>query len=226
MHLLTSHPIARHSADHLYPRGIKNDNTHCPLFVQACLRQFGRPRLLDLGCAGGGLVRDFLDAGFEAYGVDGSDFARVNGLGEWPIIEKHLFTADIAKPFELREDSQTAIFNVITAWEVLEHIPREDLPILFQNIKTHLSRDGMFCASIATFVDTVEGTEYHITLQNEAWWHTQFLKNGLFPLRLKSDRHSFKLHELPRGSGNRLTLGDWNAHDRPDMGFHVFAIVV
>ena len=73
--LVTDHPIAFHSDDHKHPRGTRNDNTRHPRFVRKCETVFGRKiRALDLGCAGGGLVLDFLLAGHSAVGLEGSDY--------------------------------------------------------------------------------------------------------------------------------------------------------
>ena len=59
--VITSSPVAAASNDHKVPLGTINDNTRCPRFVAACERVFRKPlRFMDLGCAGGGLVLDFL----------------------------------------------------------------------------------------------------------------------------------------------------------------------
>ncbi|MGB1548571.1 MAG: hypothetical protein ACPHIA_08600, partial [Alphaproteobacteria bacterium] len=66
----TDYPVALASNDHLHPRGTMNDNTRHPRFVTALREWLGDDlSYLDLGCAGGGLVFDFLINGFEAYGI-------------------------------------------------------------------------------------------------------------------------------------------------------------
>lgn len=207
--LITDHPIASQSADHLHPRGTMLDNTHCLPFVEACKRRVDEPSLLDLGCAGGGLVRDFLDVGFEAVGLEGSDYSQVNERAEWPMLPERLFTCDITKPFQLRKGSKKGskmLFDFVTAWEVLEHIEIHDLGGLFDNVKRHMKPGGYFMASIATFPDG----PWHVTLRPKEHW-LQWLKE-----------HGFKLvdglaeKEWPRGSANGP--GDWSGKEN---GFHV-----
>ena len=41
-------------------------------------------RVLDLACAGGGMVRSFLDEGIEAVGIEGSDTAKREGRAQPP----------------------------------------------------------------------------------------------------------------------------------------------
>jgi len=126
--LKTKNPVAIETTDHQLPRGAIRDSTTHPDFNRAlrkllCGTKF---RLLDLGCAGGGLVRSFLQEGVEAIGIEGSDHPRRMGLGEWNRCPLHLFTYDITEPFQLEFATNEIVqFDVITAWEVLEHIPEE-----------------------------------------------------------------------------------------------------
>jgi SAM-dependent methyltransferase len=213
--VVTSFPLALHSDDHRYPRGTANDNTHGPAFVDACGRIFGRPvRHLDLGCAGGGLVRDFFDAGHYSVGIDGSDYSKRTRRAEWRVIPDHLFTADIAKPFQVSGEP----FDVITAWDVLEHIREGDLPLLFDNIVRHLAPGGMFVASVATFPDEdpASGARWHVSIRPRSWWEARLCAAGLVP-----GPSPFVHADYVRGSGNGPQ--DWDAVARPDMGFHVVA---
>lgn len=222
MKLITDNPIAVDSADHQYPRGAMQDNTHCPKFVHACKRAFKHPSLLDLGCAGGGLIRDFIDAGLVAVGLEGCDYLLRNHAGEWgnTSLLCNLLTVDITKPFTLTRDGRTAFqFDVISAWEVLEHIHECDLPQLFSNIKEHLELEGIFVASVATYPDENQNAKYHVTIKPREWWEQQLAKNGLRPI----PNTFFQHEEFPRGSGNPLALGDWNARNNPEMGFHIVA---
>jgi len=120
--------VAIETTDHQLPSGAIRGSTTHPDFNRAlrkllCGTKF---RLLDLGCAGGGLVRSFLQEGVEAIGIEGSDHPRRMGLGEWNRCPLHLFTYDITEPFQLEFATNEIVqFDVITAWEVLEHIPEE-----------------------------------------------------------------------------------------------------
>ena len=180
----TDHPVAYESHDHQAPHGTANDNTHYPWFVTKTERVFGRKvRHLDLGCSGGGLVKDFLDANHFSVGVEGSDFSRKRQRAEWGTIPAHLFTADITKPFCVYHQAaagagERILFDVISAWEVMEHIQERDLPALFANIRDHLAPGGLFVCSIAQFPDG----DYHVTLQPRDWWERKFREAGLSPV--------------------------------------------
>jgi len=56
---------------------------------------------------------------------------------------KNLFTCDITKPFEVVQGSQPVRFDLITAWEVLEHIGPDALDQVFRNISGICDR-GIF----------------------------------------------------------------------------------
>jgi SAM-dependent methyltransferase len=215
----TEHPVAFHSADHVHPRGSANDNTRHPRFVVACERYFAKPMMhLDLGCAGGGLVWDFLMAGHHSYGIEGSDYSRLNRRDFWRVIPEHLFTADITQPFALLDTARThQMFHVITAWEVLEHLSEESLPRFCRNIRDCLRPDGMFFASVATFPDEdpATGAVWHVTVQPREWWLAKFAEHGLHEAGVE-----FDVLDFVRGSGNPRAR-DWDVRRNPEMGFHV-----
>jgi len=174
---------------------------------------------LDLGCAGGGLVWDFVIAGNNSFGIEGSDLSLRDQRAEWRNIPQRLFTADITKPFRLYDtDGRTNRFDVITAWEVLEHIPQDMLPGFFQNVTTHLRSGGLFVASIATFEDRdpATGAVWHVTLKPREWWAERLEECGL-----TREDGLFSDADFVRGSGNTRSLGDWDVRTNPNLGFHV-----
>jgi len=175
--VVTDFPIAYESHDHIVPNGAKQDNTKNGAYVRELIRRFGPDmRYMDLGCAGGGFVSQFLKNDILAVGIEGSDYGRKNEHGEWPKIPNNLFTADITKPFEVLDDEGNRIeFDVISAFDVLEHIHEADLVQVLTNINNHLKQGGIFTAGIATFPD--EG--YHVTLKDEPWWDGLHSDHGL-----------------------------------------------
>ena len=179
--LQTDKPIAYDSPDHLYPFGTANDNSTDPIFNEALFALIPPRdvRLLDIGCSGGGFVKSILDVGGFAVGIEGSDYSQKRRRAEWATIPDHLFTADATTPFQVFEDGRPAKFNVITAWEFLEHIADEDLDGVFENIRRHLAPQGIVIVSVCPFTclhngaREGEGIDLHLTTQPESWWRTR-----------------------------------------------------
>jgi SAM-dependent methyltransferase len=98
-----------------------DDYTEYPLHTNAAhalrlVRQFCTSgRLLDIGCALGIYTKAFLDAGFDAYGIDISEFAIEEArkkVGSGRLFRCNLDNSDI--PF-------CSEFDVFWMWDVLEH---------------------------------------------------------------------------------------------------------
>jgi SAM-dependent methyltransferase len=217
--LRTKFPVAYESIDHISPRGAANDNTVHKPFNQAVYRHFRAGQkiaAMDLGCAGGGLVRSFIEDGHMAIGLEGSDYSKRRGLGEWKICPWHLFTCDICEEFEVFSHSgEKILFDVITAWEVLEHIPENKVDVLVRNISRHLKKGGLFVASVdcTPDVNILSGAVYHVTLQPRDWWLEQFKKGSI----VEKANHSFKVNEFVRG--NALGIKNWDPS--VDNAFHL-----
>jgi cyclopropane fatty-acyl-phospholipid synthase-like methyltransferase len=113
-------------------------------------------------------------------------------------------------------DGAPAQFDIISAWEVLEHLPRETLGGLFGNIRKHLAPGGRFVASVALFEDRDErtGAVWHVTLEPREWWEAQLAAENLMLVE-----HDFDTGDFVRGSGNGPH--DWDARSAPEMGFHI-----
>ena len=216
--LETNHRFAFSSQDYLKPKGSKDDFTRSPFFVGKLNIMFGRPiSYLDIGCANGGLVNDFIIQGNEAIGIEGSDFGFTTKQDHWRVLPQNLFNADVTKPFFVTKDSKPHKFDVIGAWEVLEHIKEEDLGFFLQNIRNHLSEKSIFMASIAQFPvsDPVTGEEWHVTIKSKDWWFSFFKDHGFVPQEIP------KNFPFPRGNGNP-SVNDWDVKQNPNLGFHVF----
>jgi SAM-dependent methyltransferase len=217
--LHSDRPVALDSADHQWPRGsILNSsvNRQFNLKLYDYFRRRADLCVLDIGCAGGGFVRSILDDGYDAVGIEGSDVSQRLRSGEWDTIPYHLFTADATSPFSFRRsDGQSVLFDCITAWEVLEHIPEAKLPAFIANVTTNLAPGGIFVASIALFPDgdPLTGAVYHVTLQSPDWWLDQFARFGLWPVATPP----FETADFVRGHGRGLQ--DWDPAEGD--GFHV-----
>ena len=214
----TDKVVANDSHDHQWPRGTIINNSRNLSFNRKLYAHFGNRkdlRILDLGCSGGGFVRSFLEDGYVAIGLEGSDVSKKLRSAEWNTCPSHLFTADITAPFQICDACEVAMtFHCITAWEVLEHIPEDKLDALLDNIRRHLKDDGIFVASIDMVPDgnPILGVVYHVTMQAERWWHSRFAEAGF-----ESASHQFRTQDYVRGHG--MGLMDWDPADGD--GFHV-----
>jgi hypothetical protein len=202
--LETDYPIAADSHDHINPGSTSEGISRPTFFVQNCISVLGRDiKCLDLGSGAAGLVFEYVMNQVVAVGIDGSDFCRVNRIGYWPLLPNNLFTCDITKPFNfLLQDSQTHInFDVITMWEVLEHVAESDLPCLFSNIYRHMDEDSYFIGSVS-FLEYSDsnGNEYHVTRKPRGWWEAKFIESGFVVL----DIHPFNEKFFCRGNGPRF----------------------
>ena len=174
---------------------------------------------MDLGCSGGGLVLDFILRGHRGFGVEGSDHPKGAQRAEWRVLRNNLFTADITRPFRLSEidGGEPIQCDVISMWEVMEHIADEDLPGLFANIKAHLKPDGLFIGSVALNADDHNGASYHRTVKPQDWWQKRYAELGL---PMITD-HGFVFEDFCRGTGNGPIDGSFR--DDPSLGFHFVA---
>jgi SAM-dependent methyltransferase len=179
--------VAYESPDHLNPWGTRRDNSRHRRFSQKLYELFrGRQRplwVMDLGCSGGGFVKDCLDDGCVAVGLEGSDYSKKLRRAEWRTIPEFLFTADITAPFEVFGEfpggEKRIQFDVITTWEVMEHIHERDLAGVAENVKRHLGPGGLWIMSVALNDDIVNGVNLHQTVKPRPWWVEKLQATGL-----------------------------------------------
>lgn len=184
--LRTDSPVAADSLDHLHPFGTRQDNSRNINF-NAKLAELCPPEansVLDLGCSGGGMVHDLIDLGYQAVGLEGSDYSLKRGRAEWPLIPNNLFTCDITRPFVLSSligdmVSDPHVFDVVTAWELFEHIEM-GIPLftLMKNIERHTRAGSLLLCSIANFPSPHDGVELHRIQEGWEWWEGVFRAFG------------------------------------------------
>ncbi len=150
--VLTDFPVAVTSPDHIFPVGTKNDNSTHFGYIQEVELFFQNKKIntMDIGCAGGQLAVDFHNRGHLSIGIEGSDYNIKNKQFNWPNFYKNvLWTADLTKPFKVLDEKENELlFDLISAWEVVEHIHPNQLENFFDNIILKLKPDGIFVASI------------------------------------------------------------------------------
>jgi 2-polyprenyl-3-methyl-5-hydroxy-6-metoxy-1,4-benzoquinol methylase len=180
----TKKPIAYDSPDHTTPWGTKQDNHTDWKFCQKLAEWIPIERLsvLDIGCSGGGFVKSLWDMGGLAVGIEGSDYSKLRGRAEWGTIPHLLFTADATVPFQVMRRTPSGDvpvrFSVITGWEFIEHIHRDGLPGVFENIDRHLEPGGVVILSVCPDDDIIDGVNLHQTVEQADWWFAEAAKYG------------------------------------------------
>jgi len=106
-------------------------------YVLDAIPAAARPRLLDIGCANGDFIRFMCERGFEAEGVE--PFHTVDVKDDLKIV-RGAFT-------DVPDD--TASYQVITAWAVLEHV--HDPRSYFSKASQLLTGNGVFIFMIPNF---------------------------------------------------------------------------
>lgn len=190
----TAHPVAVDSPDHTHPLGTKKDNHRNLEFNRRLVALIGREpvSVLDIGCAGGGMVQSFVECGHLAVGIEGSDYSKNIGRAAWGKVPGNLFTADATKPFIVHQGNGGPFkFDVVTAWEFFEHIKEADLPAVLENIRHHLKVNGWLIGSIATTCVKQSGIIYHQTAKPEPFWLDLFRRNGFDASNLAEMRQRF-----------------------------------
>jgi 2-polyprenyl-3-methyl-5-hydroxy-6-metoxy-1,4-benzoquinol methylase len=157
------------------------DNSTNPAFIQEVQDFFksdyglDKIKFMDLGCSGGQLAVDFYKNGNVAVGLEGSDYSVKHQRANWPEYHnKMLFTCDVAKPYTVSMNDGQYECNMVTAWEVIEHIHPDSLNTFFTNISNHLENNGVFVGSISTNVEIIEGHVLHQSVFSEADWYEKF----------------------------------------------------
>ena len=180
--VISNFPVALDSPDHLVPHGTANDNSVNSRFTAKLIHLFNGKlqSVLDLGCSGGAQVRDFIEHGYFAVGLEGSDYSLKQLRAEWLTIPEFLFTTDITKPFSIvnSKNNTQILFDCITLWEVIEHIADGDLDMVAQNLKRHLSPGGLVIMSVSPNEEVINGVKLHQSVHGREWWINRFKDLG------------------------------------------------
>lgn len=150
--LQTEHPVALSSTDrldHIHQEfnrsGSVHDFTDGSVFANELRGRFpGKNTLLDLGTATGTVPQTMCMSGMEAIGLEGSEAAKDRRLGAWGVCPQILSTCDIGEPFRItKPDGASVVFDFVTSWGVMEHLPEAGLRQCLKNIDAHLAIDGI-----------------------------------------------------------------------------------
>jgi len=131
---------------------------------------FKPTRVLDCGCAKGFNVYLYRSVFIEAYGCDISDYAIracPSAIRDW------LTQVTLGKEILPYSNNR---YDLVTSFEVLEHIPEEDIQFTLQEIKRVASKWVVMSIHLGERKDeTIE----HCTLRSRDWWNNQITQSGL-----------------------------------------------
>jgi SAM-dependent methyltransferase len=182
----TEREVAYESPDHLTPWGTKQNNSTNGRFNDKLYKLYPRQeqlKVLDMGCSGGGFVKSCLDDGCFALGLEGSDFSKRHRRAEWRSIPEHLFTCDVTGDFEILIEAGSELkrleFDVVTCWEMIEHIAEPDIAEVAENVKRYLAPGGIWIMSVSPNEEVIHGVRLHQTVQPKSWWVGKFTELGL-----------------------------------------------
>jgi SAM-dependent methyltransferase len=121
--------------------------------------------VLDVGCAGGGWLSEWQQAGVaDVFGVDG---AYVD-VADLEIEPERFMAADLARPFDLGRT-----FDLVESFEVAEHIDETASGVFVSNLVRHAGRFILFSAAVPG-----QGGEYHVNEQPYDFWRKRFAESG------------------------------------------------
>lgn len=100
--------------------------------------------VLDVGCSAGDLCARLLKRGFDAWGIDVSEYAITNAA---PGMEKRLAVADAVENPQLPAHFPATQFDAVIATDFLEHIYNCDLSRTFDWLLAQTRKTLFFCVA-------------------------------------------------------------------------------
>mmetsp|Transcript_28526 Transcript_28526/g.80482 ORF Transcript_28526/g.80482 Transcript_28526/m.80482 type:complete len:248 (+) Transcript_28526:79-822(+) len=165
----------------------------------AAVRLFKEARsILDAGAGNCKFVRELLAGGYDVRGIE------LSGL----VLQRDC--QDLLANGTVREGSLHQLpfsdnqFDVVTSWEVLEHVPMKLTPVIIKEL-IRVSK-GLLLMTISlrlSIKDHEDHPSTHINVHPHAWWDGQFAAQGCVPMEdmlgklFMVSRHERKrLHKL------------------------------
>lgn len=154
------------SADTQEPYGVFLTEFSFPhfLLVRTIIRTCNIHSWCDLGTGSATLLFQAARLGISnILGIDGADSALLKGTVWLPL--NNYFVADVTLPLEVSQNSgEPACFDVVSALELIEHIPDNKLECLFDNIRRLDPKYVVFTIGLQP------DPPYHVNLKSMAEW--------------------------------------------------------
>jgi SAM-dependent methyltransferase len=150
---------------------------------------------LDFGCGNGFAVRRMRELGHPWFGLEYSQAAYDQYLGE-----PFFFVGDLSQFGDRR-------FDLVYSTEVLEHIPVPEVQDVIRNLCRVTDRYMFLTISLRPSSDD---NRYHCTLRSRTWWQARFAEHGFQP-----DRPVIERFQRVTLKSTRRILSRW-AHLGPE----------
>jgi SAM-dependent methyltransferase len=124
-----------YNAEYYSERITNKSKNHMMKYMKFLQKGSSSLKMLDIGCGEGYYVRDAMDEGINAYGIDISTHTLENALAE--VKDRITFGSITEIPFADEE------FDVMTAFDVIEHIHPKDTLNMIEEIRRVLKPDGI-----------------------------------------------------------------------------------
>jgi SAM-dependent methyltransferase len=134
----------------------------------------GKISVIEFGCGYGFLVRHLRRRGFDAWGVDISDYALEHADPETATYLRW-FDMTGPNPTQFRRQS----FKLALCFETMEHIPEKHLDVALGHIFDLLAHGGQALFGICT--STRPGWDSdptHVTIKSREWWIREIKRAG------------------------------------------------
>ena len=161
-----------------------------PLFVDAVSLVFTPISVIDVGCAVGEFVKEWLKRGIDAYGLEGSPDA-VEFL-MFP--QEKLIQHDLRTPIKLNGKK----FDLVTCIEVAEHLDEEFADMFLDNL-TKLSDTILMSAA-----PPGQKGHYHVNCQPYSYWIDKMDRRGYHLDKPSGDKIRTALYKHTREKYHKI----------------------
>lgn len=149
-------------------------------------------RVLDVGCGHNGFVKALRERGVEAFGTDAA-CPSADALSTIEALDPSLLVG--GRRWLTSQDGKRQFLlpcDLLTAFDVLEHIPEQDLNTTFL-VMRRIAPYFMFTVGMGESSFRLDGRTLHPTVHDLKWWLSRIQRAGA--ARIETDRH--------------LILGQW-----------------
>ena len=164
------------------PKGPHVSSGHLADLVYA---EFAPKRVIDLGSGTCAFANRMGEHGVDATAIDGSptnaEFAT----------HCRYFGRDLSQPLDLDEK-----FDLVTSWDVLEHIPAECEAVAVQNV-INLASDWLLLS-----IDSSSWGHGHVNCKSKGYWRDVFTKAGLVWDKARTDDMQIKIRDNQKITSN------------------------